>query len=428
MKIEHIYENSLAKRLGLRKEDEIAEINGHPIRDSLDFRFWANEDVTILKVRQDGQLFEYDIDGGLGDFGVEFAPMKFRSCGNKCTFCFVDQNPKGLRKSLYFKDEDYRLSFLYGNYVTLTNTSRSDLNRIVEQRLSPLYISVHATDPETRKRMFGLRRDDRLMQKIEFLAKHKIEMNAQVVLCPDINDGVILENTLITLAKYYPKINTVAIVPVGLTKHRQNLPYIRRVNKQYASTFVEWIEDKAVQFKIQLGSHFVYLADEFYLLAQKPLPEADRYEGFDQIENGVGMARQMMDAFAEKKWLFPKKMPRPMNLNLVTGKMAEPIISATIASALSSIGNFSVRIISAPNDFFGNRITVSGLLVGQDIYNSLKKSTPGDAVWLPGNCINHDGLFLDDWTPEQLEQKLNISVQFVDNSVSSALSKLSGEA
>ena len=424
MKIERIYENSLAIKFGLRVGDDLVEINNHPIRDILDFRFWSDEDETFLKIRRNGQDYEYQTDGGLVDFGVEFTPMKFRRCGNKCIFCFVDQNPNGLRNSLYFKDEDFRLSFLYGNYVTLTNTSRSDLNRIVEQRLSPLYISVHATDAEIRKRIFGLRRDDRLMQKLEFLAQQKIEMNVQIVLCPGINDGTVLDNTLTMLAKYHPWIKTVAIVPVGLTKHRLGLPQIRPVDEQYAAQIVDWVEERADSFVTLFGSNFVYLADEFYLLAQKPLPKTERYEGFDQIENGVGMTRYMLDAFAEERQEFPAKMPRPTRLSLVTGKLAEPIISGKIASLLRSITNLFVQVISVPNGFFGDSVTVSGLLVGQDIHTTLKEYELGDMVWLPGNCINHDGLFLDDWTPQELENKLGTTIKIVDKEFSETLSEL----
>jgi putative radical SAM enzyme (TIGR03279 family) len=347
--------------------------------------------------------------------------MKFRCCGNNCIFCFIDQNPKNLRKNLYFKDEDFRLSFLYGNYVTLTNISRLDLERIVEQRLSPIFISVHATDTKIRKHMFGLKQDDHLMQKIDYLARNKIEMNAQIVLCPSINDGAVLDNTITTLAQFHPQIKTVAIVPVGLTKHRNGLPVLKAVDRPYSIQIVRWAEKRADRFKDSLNSYFVFLADEFYVLANHLIPPTERYEDFDQIENGVGMVRRMLDNFAEDRQRFPARMTRPILLTIVTGKLAEPIIKNTIAPALSSIINLSVQLIAVANTFYGDGVTVSGLLVGQDIYHTLMKYELGEEVWLSENCVNHDGLFLDDWSPEDLGGKLGVSVKIIDKGFLKAL-------
>lgn len=258
MRVLHIENGSLADEIGLLPNDEILSINEVPIRDVIDFQYWAADDVVSMLVERNGEQIIFEIEGGMdGWFGAEFETFKYKSCGNNCIFCFVDQNPDGLRQPLYFKDEDYRLSFLYGNYVTLTNLSRKELERIVQQRLSPVYISVHAVDTALRKHLLGIRGNDRLLQKIAFLAEHGIEMHAQIVLCPGLNDGKYLEQTVDTLAENYPFVKTIAIVPLGLTKHRRGLPKLRAVDKKFALELIAWGEKKSCHFLKKIKSHFI---------------------------------------------------------------------------------------------------------------------------------------------------------------------------
>ncbi len=410
MKIAVVHNHTLAQRLGLRPGDEVLTVNGQPIRDAIDFQFYAADEGTIIAIRRGRRILEIALPPSHDSwFGAEFEPFRYRCCGNHCVFCFVDQNPRGLRSSLYFKDEDYRLSFLYGNYVTLTNVSSADLQRIVSQRLSPLYISVHATDIEVRKRLLGLRRDDHLLQKIDFLAQQGIEMHAQIVLCPGWNDGTSLQKTVDDLAAFYPQLRTIAVVPVGLTAHRQGLPNLKAVNASLAEEIIAWADAQALRWQKSLGTFFIYLADEFYLLAEKPLPPRKRYEDFAQIENGVGMTRAFVDTYRRQKRWLPKKVPGK-KIIIVTGTLAAPILEKEVMPDLHAITGLDVELKAVKNRFFGGRVSVSGLLTGQDIYQQLRPVQGDQIIALPPNCLNSDRLFLDDWTPETLSQRLGAKV------------------
>jgi putative radical SAM enzyme (TIGR03279 family) len=407
VKILNVHKKSPAARIGLMPGDDLLAISGHKIHDELDFRFWLDVDRLRLRLKRQGDIFELEIEGGLTNkpLGVDFEPMQYRCCGNNCIFCFVDQNPAGLRRSLYFKDEDYRLSFLFGNYVTLTNVSQKALERIVEQRLSPIYISVHVIDPARRQQMLGLRKDDRLLHKIDFLAAHKIEMHAQVVLCPGWNDGYYLDETVDALSRYFPYVKTVAVVPVGLTKHRDNLPQLKPVTRQVARKILEWEKKKSKYFLSAFRAFFVYLADEFYILTDKPIPPAERYDAFDQLENGVGMARNFLDRFHRERKRFPRKM-NDKKLTVITGTMAYSLLNKDILPHLKRIPGLDVRIIPVENSFYGSMVGVSGLLTGRDIATTLKECKPGELVALPPNCTNYDHKFLDDYTIPQLEAEI----------------------
>lgn len=410
MKIRRVEPKSAAARAGFRDGDDILEINGFAIRDEIDFYYHAADDDLECLVQRNDRTFVVPVRLAIyGGFGLEFEGMAYRHCGNNCIFCFVDQNPSGLRQALYFKDEDYRLSFLYGNYVTLTNVSRSHLLRIVEQRLSPLYISVHAVDPQVRQKMLGLRRDDRLLEKMAFLAAHQIQMHAQLVLCPGWNDGAVLADSLQKLAGLYPAVQSIAVVPLGLTRHRKNLPALQPVNKPNARRIIAQVEEAAARFKNDFDSFFVYLADEFYLKAGSEIPGSERYDDFPQIENGVGMCRRFLQELAKEKRYFPKKTRRTTAL-IVTGQSAAPFLHRHLQPVLDTVRGYSAKVVAIRNRFLGPRVTVSGLLTGQDIYNQLKSRHKGDVVFLPPDCLNEDGLFLDDWTPQQLQDKLGVPV------------------
>ncbi len=426
MKIRAFEQESLAAEVGLKIGDDLVKINNHPIRDLIDFQFHASDEQLEIEVVRKGKSYIFEIEKDYDDkLGIIFKDIKYQCCGNKCIFCFIDQNPKGLRKSLYFKDEDYRLSFMYGNYVTLTNVSRSDLQRIVEQRLSPLYISVHSSDLEVRKFMLGIKKDDRLLEKIRFLATNTIELHAQVVLCPSINDGKNLFKTIEALAQFYPQLKSVAIVPVGLTKHRKNLYPLQPVTPDYAKDLILQIEKIAQKFKQIWNDYFVYLADEFYLLAGMELPPAKQYEEFPQIENGVGMARDFIDHFQEQSHLFPHRITNQCSLTLVTGVLATPIIEKWVVPRLNRIENLDINLITVENNFYGKSVTVTGLLTGQDIFNRSRHQSLGDIIVLPSNCINFDGLFLDGWTPKILENKFKRKIEIVNNDFISLINRLS---
>ncbi len=345
--------------------------------------------------------------------GVDFEELKCKSCGNHCVFCFVDQNPPSVRETLLFKDEDYRYSFMYGNYVTLTNTSQRDLERIVEQRLSPLYISVHAMDDNVRRRMLGLRGRGRLREKLNFLAENGIEMHAQIVLVPGWNDGAILEHSISELLKLYPAVQTVAIVPVGLTGHRQGLPELQPVQPEDARGLVNWRRLIAMSNKAKYGTHFIYLADELYLLAGEPFPPAEDYDDYAQIENGVGMTRQFLDDLEREIPDWPDSIPET-RMAWVTGELAAPILEKYLLPPLNAISGMTAEVLPVKNNFFGGHVTVSGLLTGQDIAAALQGSNYDVAV-LPPNCLNYDDLFLDDWTPAQVEAGTAPLVHFLSD-------------
>jgi len=416
LKIIDVEPESLAAENGLQPGDEITHINGFPIRDEIDFRFHASDDELELEIVRDGEAYWAEIENETGQgLGIVFETFTYRSCGNNCIFCFVDQNPSGMRQTLYFKDEDFRLSFLHGNYVTLTNISQRDLERIVEQRLSPLYVSVHAVELEARKKLLGIRHDDRLMAKLEFLTQHRIELHVQIVLCPGFNDGPVLEDTVEKLSRFYPDLNSIAIVPLGLTRHREHLPFLQQVTALDAQKVLEWGERQSEVFKQKFDHHLVYLADEFYLMTGKPIPPVERYDNFAQFENGVGMTRSFIEDFEAAAAQFPIRLSVPRSVTLITGTLAAPVLSAVVLPRLQQIGNLSIQLIPVVNQFYGESVTVSGLLTGQDIYHAFKSEKPGELIVLPPNCLNYDRLFLDGWTPEMLATKLNRTVIQGDN-------------
>ncbi len=399
---------SIAEELGIQVGATLIAINGKPIRDRLDYRFYESEEYLEVHIRQAGEevIFEIEKDAD-EDLGLVLEEMKLMSCGNNCVFCFTYQNPKGMRKSLYFKDEDYRFSFLYGHYVTMTTLKQSDLERIVEQRLSPLYISVHSTELETRKWLLGIKRDDHLLEKIAFLTRNGIELHAQIVLVPGVNDGAVYEQTLTDLSRFFPGIKSVAVVPVGISRHRRHKAPLRIHTPQELKEMIRFTDRLRADFVKKLGVHFVYLSDEFFIKAKEPLPSADYYDEFYQIENGVGEFREMIDRFDAAWPHMPKRIERPVRITWVTGTLAAENLKKYIIDPLNSIENISIELLPVFNYFYGTTIEVSGLLVGEDIYNQLKKRPLGDLIFLPPRVLNEDGLFLDDWTVADLEQKLH---------------------
>jgi putative radical SAM enzyme (TIGR03279 family) len=365
-----------------------------------------------MEVRRGNERIIFDIEKDADDsLGLNFEPLKIRGCGNDCIFCFVDQNPAGMRSTMYFRDEDFRLSFLSGHYVTLSNMSRADLERIVRQRLTPLFISVHATDPAVRKFLLGIKFDDRLLEKFSYLTHNGIELHTQIVLCPEVNDGEVLHKTLSDLAGFHPHVRSVAVVPVGLTKHREGLTPIKPVTQAYAQQFLRIADEYAAEFRQRLGTHFVYPSDEFYIMAGEPIPPAGRYDAFDQMENGVGMLRDLLDDFTGSQVTrLPKRLPQPTEVTLVTATLAGGFLAENILPRLQQIKNFHPELVILVNQFYGESITVSGLLTGQDIFAALKDRDLGAAVFLPKNCLNDNQVFLDDWKLTEMQEKLGVPV------------------
>jgi putative radical SAM enzyme (TIGR03279 family) len=410
IEILEIETGSIAEDLGIEKGAKLISINSREINDELDYRFHNNgEELEVLIEAGGGQTI-YEIEKEPhDDIGLIVDEMKMRKCGNSCIFCFVHQSPKGLRKPLYFKDEDYRFSFLHGHYVTLTNTSQKDLERIVEQQLSPLYVSVHVTDSDLRKHMLGLRKEDNLLEKLTYLTNNGIELQTQIVLCPGLNDGTVLDDTIADLKAFYPNVGSIAIVPVGLTKHRTWLPTLEPVTPEYSLETMKVVDEKRRQLKDELGKSFIYLSDEFYISTDTTLPATDYYDDFFQLENGVGLTRDFINRFQEE--LPEIQITEPdLNLTLVSGTLGTTALRKYFLPELEKLPNLNLTLHEVKNQFYGETITVAGLLVGEDIYNVLKDQPLGDYVVLPPRVLNHDRIFLDDWTIEQLEEKLGKEV------------------
>ena len=414
--VSEVEPESLAQELGIQAGDEIITINRRRLRDYLDYKYQiADPSISLSIKKADGRRqtlrVEKDPDQ---DLGIRFRSDVFdrvKVCNNKCLFCFMDQMPRGLRKSLFLKDDDYRLSFLHGNYLTLTNLTPADIRRIVQLKLSPLYVSVHTTDPELRRRMLGNPKAPDVLRRMKGMIEKGIVFHAQIVVCPGINDGdhhdgQHLERSVRDLANLYPGVKSLAVVPVGLTKHRARLLKLRPVTRKMAREIIAQAHDWQKQFRHRLGSRFVFLADEFYLLTGDEFPSPREYEDFPQLENGVGMARLFLDEV--KRLRLPDKLP-DCRVTLVTGVAAQSLVSR-LAEKLKQAG-IRTQVMAVPNRFFGSQVTVSGLLVGTDLLKSLSGQDLGDLVIVPRNALKDGKIFLDDLTIEDLGQKLGIQVE-----------------
>ncbi len=418
---------SPAARAGLVAGDRILAINGHALRDAIDFQFHAGEERLALRVERSGARQPAVLRRRGAELGLELvapAAAEIATCANKCVFCFIHQLPRGMRKSLYVKDDDFRLSFLHGNYITLTDLGEVELVRIVEQRLSPLYVSVHATDPALRHRLLGAPRGSaEILPRMERLAKAGIRMHAQVVLCPEWNDGGHLARTVAELAPLHPGVVTLAIVPVGLTRHRARLPALRGLRPDEAERLVDTAAGWQARCLADLGTRFVFLADEIYLLARREPPPADAYEGFAVAEDGVGLLRRFEDDFAAA--LARGRAPTPVEpLTVVTGELFAPRLAALLARG--GLGPPRVTVVAVPNEHFGPAIGVAGLLTGGDIQRHLGRLPAlGRAVLVPSVALRDvDGVFLDDLTPADLERDLGVPLRVVEPTAAALLAAL----
>lgn len=405
---------SPAALAGIRPGDRLLAVNGRMVTDLVEYRYRvAGERVTLRVLQASGVRDlklskQYDQDPGL-----EFASDVFdgvRTCRNRCLFCFIDQMPPSLRPTLYVKDDDYRLSFLHGNFITLTNLTPKDWKRISRWRLSPLYISVHTTDPDRRALMMGNPGARRIMSHLRRLARAGVEMHIQVVLCPGLNDGEQLERTVTDLSSLWPLVRSVGVVPVGLTGYREGLPSLREPGEDEARRLVQRARAWQASFKRELGSPFVFLADEFYLRAGVDFPPARHYDGFPQLENGIGMARLFLDQFSRAARQLPSALPVKRRVTLATGVAAAPLLRPVV-QRLSRVEGLEVSLVAVENRLFGPSVTVAGLLGGADLLCSLQNCSPGDEVWIPQSMLRQgEMVFLDGWQLEDLRRRLGVTV------------------
>ena len=413
-KIASVDPHSPARKAGVRPGEKLTHINGHPIVDVLDYKFYAYDprlELTLTDPEGNSRTLRLRKEEG-EDLGLNFETYlmdKARSCANKCIFCFVDQMPPGMRDTLYFKDDDARLSFLMGNYMTLTNLSRREIQRIMDLRISPINISVHATDPELRSAMLKNPRAGECLEVMKQFAQAGIEMNCQIVACPGVNDGPALERTLADLSGLYPAVTSVAVVPVGVTKFREGLCRIEPYTREQAAALLDQVEQFAAAFLEKQGTSLAWCSDEFYLIAGRPLPEKAYYEDMDQLENGVGMLRLLLHQ-AELA-LEDEGPAKAAPFSVATGLSAAPFVQEIVDKIREKCGNIKGMVYPIVNRFFGETITVSGLITGTDLIEQLRGRELGKRLLIPDNMLRAgERVFLDDVTVEQLEEALGVAV------------------
>jgi putative radical SAM enzyme (TIGR03279 family) len=418
-KITGVDKQSPAYRAGIRVGDELVSIAGQKVRDVLDYMFYSYDEEFDIVVMRDGHLIESYIEKSEGEpLGLDFETYLMdspRSCSNRCVFCFIDQLPPGMRDTLYFKDDDARLSFLMGNYITLTNLTRSDVDKIVRMHISPINISIHTTNPELRVKMLGNRNAGIALEYLKEFEDAGIIMNGQIVLCPGYNDGDELRRTLRDLEKLHPSMHSVSVVPVGITKYRDNLAKLRAVEKQDALQVISIVDEIGDACKERFGTRIFYCADELYLKAELPIPNADYYEDFPQIENGVGMVAQFKEEF-ELSLEELEEVESIEPFAIATGELFAPIMCNLIDLLRTKCNNVSYRVYGVKNSHFGEKITVSGLVTGGDLINALKHEALPPRILIPINMLRSgENVFLDDVTVEDVEQALGVKVVPVEN-------------
>ncbi|MBR5586747.1 MAG: DUF512 domain-containing protein [Clostridia bacterium] len=431
-KITGVEPGSIAEECGIGAGDTLVSIDGTQVKDILQYKFLCaveELEIEILKANGDTEVIEIEKDE-YEDLGIEFEyPLlgPARACANKCIFCFIDQLPEGMRKTLYFKDDDSRLSFLHGNYVTLTNLSDDDIERLCATRVSPVNISVHATDPEVRRFMMGNKNAGNVVDRMKRFAEAGIVMNCQIVLCRDINDGKVLDDTIKTLGELYPHIYSVSVVPVGLTKHRQKLYPLKAFDKESSAAVIEQVEKWQEKFLEEFGTRIIYLADEFYLNAEMPLPDAEEYEDFPQIENGVGLISSMKEEF-EFAIEEMKPMKKPRTVSIATGVAAFEFLEGLAKRLEKAAPGLKINVYKIINYTFGEKITVAGLICGKDLIRCLEGKELGDTLYISSSMLRDgENVLLDDVTTDMISEKLGVKVEAVDCDGDQFVRKLTNE-
>ena len=397
--ISKVYKGSIAEEIGIEVGDLLIAVNDEEIHDIIEYKFLISDEYIELEIqKRDGEVYIYVID-------------KAKSCRNKCVFCFIDQLPKGMRETLYFKDDDSRLSFLQGNFVTLTNMSEEDIDNIIKYRISPINISVHTTNPELRRKMITNKHAGKLIDTMRRLADAHIEMNCQIVLCPGYNDKEELDRTLSDLSNLYPYVNSVAIVPVGITKYRDNLAKLEIFEYESANETIDQVHALQEKYLKELNTRFAFLSDEFYIIAKRPLLDYDEYEGFLQFEDGVGMIRKQGTETINYLKTLDADDSIEKTVSIATGSSAYEFILDMANKVMEKFKNVKINVYKIRNDYFGHTITVSGLITATDIINQLKDKDLGSALYITRSMLKSDEeVFLDDITLEELTEKLNVQV------------------
>lgn len=420
VKVFSVEKGGILEKKRVKAGDTILAINDNEINDVLDFDFYASDEKLVVEVlKENGKKKRLKIKKQeyepLGASFETYLIDKQHSCANKCIFCFVDQLPKGMRESLYFKDDDDRLSFLFGNYVTLTNMPESEIERIIKMHISPINISVHTTNPELRCKMMNNRFAGDVLRYVEKLAKGGIKLNCQLVLCPGINDGEELKRSLNDLSKLYPQVESIACVPLGMTKFREGLTELTPYTEQTANEAIDIIESFSNEFYKEHGTRIAYPADEFYIKAKRKIPNYDFYEDFAQLDNGVGMIALQKNEFSEELKEI-EECDTIRRITVATGVDAAPYIKNLVDELKTKWHNLECRVKAIENDFFGHSITVAGLVTGGDLINQLKGIDLGDELLIPSCMLRHErDVFLDDVSLKEVEESLNIKITITEN-------------
>ena len=431
--MEHIISSvapgSIAQEMGIEPGDRLREVNGKSPEDVFDYRYLMNEEEILVLIRKaNGEEWELEIEKEYeDDLGIEFENGlmdDYRSCRNKCIFCFIDQLPKGMRSTLYFKDDDSRLSFLQGNYLTLTNMSEHDIDRIIQYKLSPINISFQTMNPELRCKMLHNRFAGEIFDKVKRLKDAGIIMNGQIVLCRGVNDGAELERSIRELTAYMPQLESVSVVPVGLTRYRDGLYPLEPFTKEDACEVLDLIHGWQEKLYKEWGNHFIHAGDEWYILAERPIPEEKTYDGYLQLENGVGMVR-LLDEEVAQTLAGMTGDDRKIHRTIATGELAAPFLRKHVESVRKKYPNVDIQVFAIKNEFFGGKITVAGLITGTDLISQLKGKDLGDRLLLTNHMLKSgEPVFLDDVTVDDVQNALQIKVSIVESSGADFVSSL----
>ena len=422
--IKEVLPDSIAEEVGIEVNDVLISINDNIIDDIIDYRFLSADEEIVLQIEKpNGEIWDIEIEKDYGEeLGIEFGGGimdKAKSCSNKCMFCFIDQLPKGMRDTLYFKDDDSRLSFLQGNFVTLTNMKEEDIDRIIRYRISPINISVHTTNPELRVRMLKNRFAGNVLERMQRLSDEGIQMHAQIVCIPDVNDGEELKRTIEDLYKLYPQVNNVAVVPIGITKFREGLEKVNTFTKEGSKYTIDMVKELQSKFYNEVGEPFVRLSDEFYIVAGEEIPDAEFYNGFTQIEDGVGVTRCFRDAIESDLDILD--LNKKGSYTMITGALAYDEVKSAAEKIVKKNPKIHIDVFKIINNFFGNTITVNGLLTGGDIIEQLKGKIRTPYLFMADNMFRRgyelapqDSIMLDDLTINDIEKALDVKVIVCD--------------